>query len=204
MAAARPRRRARAAAPRGRSPVCRSLPRASHMMERLFHRILRTRRGKVKPHPEACRQAVQMRRIRPLDRPRLDPTPPFVYSYCTVGASQDPRLAVGLIGLGHMGTAFGERLLAAGYPLVVYNRTSEKAEPLAELGADIAESLEALAGGVDVVLTSLSDDDALASVAATVAGSARPGTVLVDLSTVSPGVSASVAAVAADAGLSYL
>ena len=121
-----------------------------------------------------------------------------------MGASQDPRLAVGLIGLGHMGAAFGERLLAAGYPLVVYNRTPEKAATLAALGAEIAASAEDLAGRTDVVLTSLSDDDAFAAVAATVARSARPGTVLVDLSTVSPDISASVAALAADAGLPYL
>ena len=43
----------------------------------------------------------------------------FVYSYWTVRASKDPRLAVGLIGLGNMGTAIAERLLDAGYELVV-------------------------------------------------------------------------------------
>ena len=139
-----------------------------------------------------------------LGRPRLDPTPPFVYSYCTVGASKDPRLAVGLIGLGHMGAAFGERLLAAGYPLVVFNRSPEKAEPLAAVGAEVAGSAEALAGRSDVVLTSLADDDALATVATSVAKSARPATVLVDLSTVSPGVSAEVAAMMGDAGIAYL
>jgi 3-hydroxyisobutyrate dehydrogenase-like beta-hydroxyacid dehydrogenase len=121
-----------------------------------------------------------------------------------VGASQDPRLAVGLIGLGHMGAAVAERLLVAGYPLVVFNRSPEKAQPLAALGAEIAASAESLAGRSDVVLTSLSDDDALAAVAATVAGSARPGTVLVDMSTVSPGVSADVAATVAEAGVLYL
>jgi 3-hydroxyisobutyrate dehydrogenase-like beta-hydroxyacid dehydrogenase len=121
-----------------------------------------------------------------------------------VGASQDPRLAVGLIGLGHMGAAFGERLLAAGYPLVVFNRSPEKAEPLAALGAEIAGSMEALAGRVDVVVTSLANDDALASVATSVAKSARPGTVLVDMSTVSPGISADVAALTRDAGVAYL
>jgi 3-hydroxyisobutyrate dehydrogenase-like beta-hydroxyacid dehydrogenase len=109
-----------------------------------------------------------------------------------------------LIGLGHMGAAFGERLVAAGYPLVVFNRSREKAEPLAALGAEVAGSAEELAGRSDVVVTSLSDDDALASVARSVAKSARPGTVLVDMSTVSPGISAEVAAMTADAGIAYL
>jgi 3-hydroxyisobutyrate dehydrogenase-like beta-hydroxyacid dehydrogenase len=121
-----------------------------------------------------------------------------------VGASQDPRLAVGLFGLGHMGAAFGERLRAAGHPLVVFNRSPEKAQPLAALGADVADSAEAVAQRVDIVLTSLPNDDALADVASAVAGAARPGTVLVDLSTVSPEISAEVARTTADAGLTYI
>jgi 3-hydroxyisobutyrate dehydrogenase-like beta-hydroxyacid dehydrogenase len=121
-----------------------------------------------------------------------------------VGASQDPRLAVGLVGLGNMGTAVAERLLGAGYPLAVYNRTSGKAEGPAAQGAAVAASLAELAEQAEVVLTSLSDDDALAAVARQVAASARPGTVLVDLSTVSPALSAEVAALAADAALSYV
>jgi 3-hydroxyisobutyrate dehydrogenase-like beta-hydroxyacid dehydrogenase len=103
-----------------------------------------------------------------------------------------------------MGAAVGERLLAAGMPLVVHNRTPEKTEPLAAAGAEVAPSVEALAGRVDVVLTSLSDDDALAAVSAAVAGSTRPGTVLVDLSTVSPGASARVAELLAGAQVAYL
>src|SRR5436305_4963724 len=103
-----------------------------------------------------------------------------------------------------MGAAVGERLLAAGTPLVVHNRTPEKTEQLAGAGAHVARSIEALAERVDVVLTSLSDDDALAAVAAAIARSARPGTVLVDLSTVSPGRSAEVAALLAAARVSYL
>ena len=43
--------------------------------------------------------------------------------------------SVSVIGTGLMGTAFTERLLAAGYPVYVYNRTRTKAEPLLQLGA---------------------------------------------------------------------
>jgi 3-hydroxyisobutyrate dehydrogenase-like beta-hydroxyacid dehydrogenase len=111
---------------------------------------------------------------------------------------------VGLIGLGHMGTAIAERLLDAGFPLVVYNRTSEKAAPLAERGATVAGSVEEVAGRVDVVLTSLADDDALEAVAGEVVATARSGTVLVDMSTVSPAVSARVAALTEAASVEYL
>jgi 3-hydroxyisobutyrate dehydrogenase-like beta-hydroxyacid dehydrogenase len=118
--------------------------------------------------------------------------------------SHDRGQTVGLVGLGNMGTAFAERLLEAGYPLVVYNRTPAKAEPLAAAGATVAASTGELAAEVDVVLTSLADDHALDSVAADVLGAARPGTVLVDMSTVSPAASARVASLADSASVSYL
>ena len=97
-----------------------------------------------------------------------------------------------------------ERLLDAGHALTVYNRTPERAAALAARGAAVAATAAELAGQVDVVLTSLADDAALAEVAAALLAGARPGTVLVDTSTVSPTVSAQVAALAEAASVSYL
>jgi 3-hydroxyisobutyrate dehydrogenase-like beta-hydroxyacid dehydrogenase len=97
-----------------------------------------------------------------------------------------------------------ERLLEAGFPLVVYNRSADKAERMAEQGATVARSVGDLAAGVDVVLTSLSNDEALESVAAEILSAARPGTVLVDMSTVSPAASARVAGEAEAASVAYL
>jgi 3-hydroxyisobutyrate dehydrogenase-like beta-hydroxyacid dehydrogenase len=111
---------------------------------------------------------------------------------------------VGLIGLGNMGTAIAERLLAAGYKLAVYNRSQEKAEPLRASGATVFETVGALAEVVEIVLTSLADDEALESVATDLIKAARPGTLLVDTSTVSPAVSARVAALADEGSLLYL
>ena len=111
---------------------------------------------------------------------------------------------MGLIGLGNMGTAFAERLLDAGYPLVVSNRTPGKAEALAARGASVAASVARLAEQVDVILTSLADDEAFESVAAAVIEAARPGSVLVDLSTVSPAASCRVAARAETASIGYV
>jgi 3-hydroxyisobutyrate dehydrogenase-like beta-hydroxyacid dehydrogenase len=111
---------------------------------------------------------------------------------------------VGLIGLGNMGSAFAERLLDAGYDLMVQNRSRGRTEALAARGVTVAETPSDLAAAADFVLTSLADDDAFESVAAAVAGAARPGTVLVDLSTVSPGASARVASLAAQASLEYV
>jgi 3-hydroxyisobutyrate dehydrogenase-like beta-hydroxyacid dehydrogenase len=134
----------------------------------------------------------------------LDPPSSFVYSYWTVRASHDPRLSVGLIGLGNMGTAIAERLLEAGHELVVYNRTPEKATALGARGAVVAETPADLIEQVDVVLTSLADDDALEAVSREVIPTARPGTVLVDMSTVSPAASARVASLAEAASVAYL
>ncbi|HKG42931.1 MAG TPA: NAD(P)-dependent oxidoreductase [Gaiellaceae bacterium] len=109
-----------------------------------------------------------------------------------------------MIGLGNMGTAFAERLLQAGYPLQLYNRTAEKAEPLVAQGARSLDTAADLASAVDVVLTSLADDGAFEAVAAEAVAAARPGTTLVDLSTVSPAASARVASLAEAASVDYL
>ena len=113
------------------------------------------------------------------------------------------QVAVGLIGLGNMGTAIAERLLQASYPLVVTNRTPGKAEALETLGAQVAPTVESLVEQVDVVLTSLADDHAFESIATSVIAAARPDTILVDLSTVSPTVSARVASLADAARVEY-
>jgi 3-hydroxyisobutyrate dehydrogenase-like beta-hydroxyacid dehydrogenase len=111
---------------------------------------------------------------------------------------------VGLIGLGNMGTAIAERLLDAGYELAVHNRTPGKADALAARGATVARTVGDLVERVDVVLTSLADDDALEAVASEVVDAARPGVVLVDMSTVSPAASARVATRAETASVAYL
>jgi len=111
---------------------------------------------------------------------------------------------VGLIGLGNMGTAIAERVLEAGYPLVVQNRSLEKAAPYVDRGATLADTPTELAEEVDVVLTSLADDEAFEHVAEKVLAAAHPASVLVDLSTVSPAVSARVASLADEASVDYL
>jgi 3-hydroxyisobutyrate dehydrogenase-like beta-hydroxyacid dehydrogenase len=111
---------------------------------------------------------------------------------------------VGLVGLGHMGTAFAERLLEGGFPLLLYNRTAAKAEPLAARGAKVAPSAADLAASVDVVLTSLANDEALEAVADEIIPAAETGTVLADMSTVSPAASARIAAQADANSIGYV
>lgn len=119
-------------------------------------------------------------------------------------ASKDPRPVVGLIGLGNMGTAIAERLLDGGYELVVSNRTPGRSEALEARGASVAASPEKLAERADVVLTSLADDTAFEAVAGRLLDEARPGTVLIDVSTVSAESSARIAARAEERSVRYL
>lgn len=65
---------------------------------------------------------------------------------------------IGFIGLGRMGQAMAGRLLAAGFPVAVYNRTQSKAAGLIEQGATWAETPAALASKADIILTILTDD----------------------------------------------
>jgi 3-hydroxyisobutyrate dehydrogenase-like beta-hydroxyacid dehydrogenase len=121
-----------------------------------------------------------------------------------VRAPEDPRPTVGLIGLGNMGTAFAERLLAAGYHLVVSNRSPEKLEAVVALGAERAATPEDLAQRVDVVLTSLANDEAFEAVVGRVLATSHPGLFLADLSTVSPAASTRAAALADAASVQYV
>jgi 3-hydroxyisobutyrate dehydrogenase-like beta-hydroxyacid dehydrogenase len=65
---------------------------------------------------------------------------------------------IGFLGLGKMGTAMVRRLLAAGHPVTVWNRTRERAEALADEGARVASTPSEAANGQDAVLSSLKDD----------------------------------------------
>jgi 3-hydroxyisobutyrate dehydrogenase len=71
---------------------------------------------------------------------------------------------IGLIGTGLMGAAMAERLLANHVPLMVYNRTSEKLEPLQQAGAAIATSVPELLQQCQVVVLMLSDAAAIRAV----------------------------------------
>jgi 3-hydroxyisobutyrate dehydrogenase len=80
-------------------------------------------------------------------------------------------------------------LAAAGFPMVVHDRDREKAGELAALGATVAPNPETLAEEVDVVLSCLPSDAVVKAVylgAGKVLESARPGTRIVELSTIAP------------------
>ena len=68
---------------------------------------------------------------------------------------------IGFMGLGIMGNAMAANLLKAGYPVTVYNRSPEKAEPLVEQGAGRVDDPQALAAATDVVIVMVTGPEAL-------------------------------------------
>ena len=116
-------------------------------------------------------------------------------------------MTVAVVGLGKMGEAIAERILDGGFPLAVSNRTRERAEPLAARGATVLDSASESLQAADVCVTSLADDAAVEAVLLGEGGvldGARPGTTLVETSTVSVACSERVAVAAAAAGVDYL
>jgi 3-hydroxyisobutyrate dehydrogenase-like beta-hydroxyacid dehydrogenase len=102
------------------------------------------------------------------------------------------RSRLGFIGLGYLGSRIAGRLVAASFPMVVYDRDHAKAAELSASGAKVARDPGELASEVDVILSSLSDDSAVEAVylgTGNVLRSARPGTRIIELSTIAPEVS---------------
>jgi 2-hydroxy-3-oxopropionate reductase len=112
---------------------------------------------------------------------------------------------VGFIGLGIMGKPMAENLIDAGYDLVVYNRTREKAEELG--GARVAGSPREVAEQSDIVITMLPDspqvDEVLAGEDGVFEG-VRDGALIVDMSTISPVVTEELSEKARERGASML
>src|SRR5690349_22518732 len=95
---------------------------------------------------------------------------------------------VALIGLGNMGMGIAQNILKAGFDLTVFNRTLEKAEPLAKSGAKVAASPAEAAQNAEMVIAIVADDAASRQVwlgqNGALAGMAK-GTILVESSTLS-------------------
>ncbi|MFC0531744.1 NAD(P)-dependent oxidoreductase [Phytohabitans kaempferiae] len=112
-------------------------------------------------------------------------------------------MTLGWIGAGRMGSAMAGRLLDAGHPVRIWNRTRAKAEALVERGATVADTVADLADR-DVVFVMVSTSDDLREVLRGLyAGDQAPGTV-VDCSTVSAEASAEARAESAKRGVRFI
>jgi len=122
--------------------------------------------------------------------------------------------SVGFIGTGIMGASMAGHLLTAGHPLHVFNRTRGKAEPLVARGATWHESPAEVAAAAEIVITVLGlpgdvEEVYLGGTARVPAGvglvdAARPGSLLVDMTTSSPTLAERIAAAAAARGIAAI
>lgn len=85
-----------------------------------------------------------------------------------------------------MGLPMAGRLVRAGYPLVAWNRTHEKALPLKQLGAEVAESLEMAAKSADIVITMLEAGPVVKNVVQLMLPFLKTGTLVIDMSSTKP------------------
>ena len=116
-------------------------------------------------------------------------------------------MKIGVAGLGRMGSAIAQRLIEVGHDVAVWNRSAEKAKPLADLGAFVASSPNDLARRSDVIVTILTDAAAIDRVFdgpdGLLAGPVD-GRLFIEMSTVQPAVQKAVAERVAARGAAFL
>jgi 3-hydroxyisobutyrate dehydrogenase-like beta-hydroxyacid dehydrogenase len=120
----------------------------------------------------------------------------------------DKRTAqIGVIGLGLMGSRLTRRLHAAGWNVQAWNRSPGAADELKRQGIGIAASAAELVAGSNVVLSSLANDEAVHSVYVDKGGvfsAAKRGTIILEMSTISPELSRLLHREACTLGISLL
>jgi 3-hydroxyisobutyrate dehydrogenase-like beta-hydroxyacid dehydrogenase len=114
------------------------------------------------------------------------------------------QVKLGFIGLGNMGSRIAKRLLDHGYQLTAYDLDAAKAQAIAAQGGVVAKSILELARTADVLLSCLTNDEAVRSVFEGPAGifaGARPGTIVLEMSTISPETSRELHSLGAKGGV---
>ncbi len=114
---------------------------------------------------------------------------------------------ISYLGLGTMGSGMASNLLKAGYELTVWNRSPEKCEPFARKGARVADTPADAVRDVDLVMYSLSDDQAVEDVvfgSKGILSGIKEGQIAIDMSTVLPAMSLREQKAYADHGVDFL
>lgn len=117
------------------------------------------------------------------------------------------KTTVGIAGTGRMGTAIGKRLIEAGHTVIAWNRNAARTADLAAAGAGTAATPAALVAASDIVITSLTDHDALAAVFGGQDGllaDGADGKLFIEMSTILPDEQQALAADAHAAGAGYV
>ena len=117
------------------------------------------------------------------------------------------RAAIGFIGLGIMGHGMAANLLRTGFPLTIWNRTRSRMDDLVAAGARASESPADVARHSEIIITCVSDTPDVRAVILGDAGvihGARAGSLIIDMSTISPQATREIAAALAEADLHML
>ena len=114
---------------------------------------------------------------------------------------------IGFIGLGLMGSGMSMNLVKAGFPVTVWNRTASKMKPLLDAGASGAGSPKEVAESSDVVISIVTDskdvEDVILGPDGAIHG-VKPGTIVIDMSTISPSVTRRLAEELGEKGVKML
>jgi 2-hydroxy-3-oxopropionate reductase len=114
---------------------------------------------------------------------------------------------IGFIGLGIMGKPMARNLMKAGYPLVVYNRTASKAQELVSAGAKQVGSPREVANHTEVIITMVADSPEVEQIILGPQGvveAVKAGSVVIDMSSISPVVTKKIAAELVKKGVAML
>jgi 3-hydroxyisobutyrate dehydrogenase-like beta-hydroxyacid dehydrogenase len=114
---------------------------------------------------------------------------------------------VGFMGLGIMGAPMAANLLKAGYPVMVYNRSPEKADPLVKQGAGLASSPKVLAQAAEVVIAMVTGPEALSDLLwgpEGAGGAFNHGKVFINMSSVAPRYTRQLAQELEPSGVSFI
>jgi 2-hydroxy-3-oxopropionate reductase len=114
---------------------------------------------------------------------------------------------IGFIGLGRMGQPMAANLLAAGYDVTVYDAVPHKMEPLVEAGAKAGHSCRGVVEGADVIISIVPDSPDVEEVVLGEDGiihCVKAGQIVIEMSTITPGVGRRVAAALAEKGVPML
>jgi 2-hydroxy-3-oxopropionate reductase len=115
-------------------------------------------------------------------------------------------MKIGFIGTGLMGFPMAKNLLEKSLDLNVFSRTIEKAKPLEKFGAKISNSLSEAVKDVDVVITMLTDDDAVEKVLSDqdFQKNLKKGSTIVDMSSIKPKIAIKYGKLLKDKGINFL
>jgi 3-hydroxyisobutyrate dehydrogenase-like beta-hydroxyacid dehydrogenase len=124
-----------------------------------------------------------------------------------MSAITSAKSKLGFVGIGYMGRPIAQRLLKSGFRLTAYDRHRTKAEELIRYGGTVAENVAELSSSCDVVLSCLASDEAVLNIYKGADGAfanAHRGSLVIDLSTVSPQTSLELSRLGSERGVGVL